>query len=39
MFHLGFLIYNNLDLHKLYMANKRVWLKTDEGEWQFWADI
>ena len=21
------------------MANKRVLIKTDDGEWQFWADI
>ena len=31
--------YNDLDLHRLYMANKRVSMKTDDGEWQFWADI
>ena len=26
-------------IHKLYMINKRVLMKIDDGEWQFWADI
>ena len=41
MFPLGFLIHNDLDLylHKLYMANKIVLMKIDDGEWQFWTDI
>ena len=41
MFHLGFLIHNDLDLylHQLYMTNKRVWMKVGDSEWQFWAEI
>ena len=41
MFPLGLLNHNDLDLylHKLYMANKRVLMKIDDGEWRFWADF
>ena len=37
MFSLFFLIHNDLDLypHKLYMANKRVLMKSDGGECSF----
>ena len=35
--------YLDLDLHKLCMAKKnearRVLMKIDHGEWQYWADI